>query len=154
MNINSEMITEVTRRLVAELNPEEIILFGSYAWGTPNKYSDLDICVIVDNDISEFDRRGVRALNALEDLMVDVDVMIKTRSDVETFKTVPASLTRKIVEEGKLLYGQGKAHLLDCEYDKGNGECVKLFDMGDRLKDQSLYVPVVLNHSFTILDEN
>lgn len=112
MNINSEMITEVTRRLVAELNPEEIILFGSYAWGTPNKYSDLDICVIVDGNILEFDRIewGVRALNALEDLMVDVDVTIKTRSDVETFKTVPASLTRKIVEEGKLLYGQSKAH--------------------------------------------
>ncbi|KYC41123.1 DNA polymerase subunit beta [Scytonema hofmannii PCC 7110] len=113
MNINSDVITEVTRRLVAELHPEEIILFGSYAWGTPNKYSDLDICVIVDDGIPEFDRIdwGVRALNALEDLMVDVDVVVKTRSDVETFKTVPASLTRKIVEEGKLLYGQGKAHL-------------------------------------------
>ncbi|GAA6620585.1 nucleotidyltransferase domain-containing protein [Scytonema sp. NUACC26] len=112
MNINSEVITEVTRRLVAELNPEEIILFGSYAWGTPNKYSDLDICIIVNDEIAEFDRIewGVRALNALEDLMVDVDVMIKTRSDVETFKTVPASLTRKIVEKGKLLYGQSKAH--------------------------------------------
>ena len=42
--------------------------------------------------------------------MVDVDVLIKTRLDVETFKTVTASLTRKIVEEGKLLYGQSKAH--------------------------------------------
>ena len=42
--------------------------------------------------------------------MVDVDVLIKTRLDVETFKTVPASLTRKIVESGKLLYGQSKAH--------------------------------------------
>jgi uncharacterized protein len=97
MTINAEMITEVTRRLVAELNPEEIILFGSYAWGTPNKYSDLDICIIVNDDILEFDRIewGVRALSALEYLMVDVDVMIKTRSDVETFKTVLAYLARK-----------------------------------------------------------
>jgi len=32
---------------------------------------------------------GVRALNALNDLMVDVDVLVKTRFDIETFKTVP-----------------------------------------------------------------
>jgi predicted nucleotidyltransferase len=110
--ITNELIAEIIRRLVASLNPEEIILFGSYAWGAPHQYSDLDLCVIFDDDIPEFDRIewGVRALNVLDDLLVDVDILIKTRLDVETFKTVPASLTRKIVEKGKLLYGQGKAH--------------------------------------------
>lgn len=109
--ITESVITEATRRIVAELDPEEIILFGSYAWGRPHKYSDLDLCVIVPDGIPGFNRIewGVRALNALDDLMVDVDILIKTRSDVDTFKTVPASLTRKIVEEGKLLYGQGQA---------------------------------------------
>ncbi|WP_148662742.1 hypothetical protein [Scytonema hofmannii] len=41
---------------------------------------------------------------------------------------------------------------LDCEYGKGDGECVKLFDMGDRLKNKSLYVPVVLDRASTILN--
>lgn len=111
--ITEEAIAEATRRLVEELDPEEIILFGSYAWGTPHKYSDLDLCVIIPDGIPGFNRIewGVRGLNTLNDLNVDVDVLIKTRSDVETFKTVPASLTRKIVEEGKLLYGQGKARI-------------------------------------------
>ena len=110
--ITDEVIAEVTRRIVAELDPEEIILFGSYAWGTPHKYSDLDVCVITSDNIPGFNRIewGVRALNALNDLLVDVDVMVKTRSDIETFKTVPASLTRKIVEEGKFLYGQSKTY--------------------------------------------
>ncbi len=110
--ITNSIIVEVIRRLVASLNPEEIILFGSYAWGNPHEYSDLDLCIIVPDDIPDFDRIewGVRAINAVDDLMIDVDVLIKTRNDVETFKTVPASLTRKIVEQGKLLYGQGKAH--------------------------------------------
>lgn len=108
--ITDEVIAQATRRIVTELEPEEIILFGSYAWGTPHKYSDLDLCVILPDGIQGFDRIewGVRALNVLNDLNVDVDVLIKTRSDVEMFKTVPASLTRKIVEKGKLLYGQGK----------------------------------------------
>jgi uncharacterized protein len=111
--ITNVQIAEITRRLVASLNPEEIILFGSYAWGTPHEHSDLDLCVIVPDGIPDFDRIewGVRALNALDDLLVDVDVLVKTRLDVETFKTVPASLTRKIISQGKLLYGQGKTHL-------------------------------------------
>lgn len=106
------MIAEIIRRLVELLNPEEIILFGSYAWGMPHQYSDLDLYIIVSNDIPNFDRIewGVQAINALDDLMIDVDILIKTRNDVETFKNVPASLTRKILTEGKLLYGQGKTH--------------------------------------------
>jgi predicted nucleotidyltransferase len=112
-SITNEVIQEVTRRIVAQLDPEEIILFGSYAWGTPHKYSDLDLCVIVSDGISGFDRIewGVRALNALNDLIVDVDVMVTTRSVIDTFKTVPASLQRKIVEEGKLLYAKGKTDI-------------------------------------------
>lgn len=103
-------MSQITRRIVAELNPEEIILFGSHAWGIPHKHSDIDLCVIVPDGIPDFDRIewGVRALNALNDLNLDVDILIKTRSDVEVFKAVPASLTRKIVEEGKLLYGQSQ----------------------------------------------
>ncbi|NJM69290.1 MAG: nucleotidyltransferase domain-containing protein [Scytonema sp. RU_4_4] len=110
--ITNSIIEEITRRLVALLNPEEIILFGSYAWGTPHQHSDLDLCIILPDNIPGFNRIewGVKAINALNDLMIDVDILIKTRNDVETFKTVPASLTRKIVEEGKLLYGQRKTH--------------------------------------------
>lgn len=108
--ITDEVIQEVTHRIVTELDPEEIILFGSYAWGTPHKNSDLDLCVIVSDGIPGYNRVewGVRALNSLNDLTVDVDVLVTTRSDIDTFKTVPASLTKKIVEKGKLLYGQGK----------------------------------------------
>jgi len=35
--ITDKVIAEVTRRIIAELDPEEVILFGSYAWGTPHK---------------------------------------------------------------------------------------------------------------------
>ena len=42
-------ITIVKHQIVdalISLNPEKIILFGSYAYGTPTEDSDLDICVI------------------------------------------------------------------------------------------------------------
>jgi predicted nucleotidyltransferase len=37
------LLEEMTRRLVAELQPERIILFGSYAWGAPTEDSDVDL---------------------------------------------------------------------------------------------------------------
>ena len=36
----------VTQRIVENYDPEKIILFGSYAWGKPNKDSDFDIFVV------------------------------------------------------------------------------------------------------------
>lgn len=119
--ISEETIEEITRRIVAELDPEEIVLFGSYAWGKPDKHSDLDLCVIVRDCIPDFNRIewGVRASNVLKDLKVDVDVMVTTRSTIDTFKTVPASLQRKIVEEGKQLYAKAKTSTSEVLVEKG-----------------------------------
>ena len=39
--------TRSMRRLAAEFDPEQIILFGSHAWGTPTEDSDIDLLVIV-----------------------------------------------------------------------------------------------------------
>ncbi len=41
--VSHELLAEMTRRLVAEFQPEQIILFGSHAWGTPNEDSDVDL---------------------------------------------------------------------------------------------------------------
>ena len=108
--ITNEAIAEVTRRIVAELDPEEIILFGSYAWGTPHEYSDIDVCVIVADGVPDFNRIewGVRARLSVSDLMVDVDVLMTTRSAIEAYKKVRGALERKIVEEGKTLYERRK----------------------------------------------
>ncbi|PSB01398.1 nucleotidyltransferase domain-containing protein [Merismopedia glauca] len=111
--VTEELLETITQRLVAELNPESILLFGSYAWGEPNKYSDIDLCVIVPDGIPGFNRVqwAIKGREAIADIDADVDVMVKTRSDVETFKKVKASLTRKIVEEGKVLYEPSKANI-------------------------------------------
>jgi predicted nucleotidyltransferase len=47
LRVGTDLIQEITRRLVAEFDPEQIFLFGSYAWGIPNEDSDVDLLVIV-----------------------------------------------------------------------------------------------------------
>lgn len=44
--INKKVIKEAARRLIKEFHPQSIILFGSYARGTANKHSDVDLLVI------------------------------------------------------------------------------------------------------------
>lgn len=48
MNKHKELskLKIVTKRIVANYDPEKIVLFGSYAWGKPNKNSDMDIFIV------------------------------------------------------------------------------------------------------------
>jgi len=47
------------RRLILESIDNEIInkiyLFGSYAYGNPNEDSDIDLCVVVNDDTNKLD---------------------------------------------------------------------------------------------------
>ena len=56
--LEQSMLDEMVRRLVAEFKPEQIILFGSYAWGEPNDESDVDLYVIV----PQSDERPIRRM--------------------------------------------------------------------------------------------
>ncbi len=44
-----EIKSEIIKRLKT-LNPEKIILFGSYAYGTPTKDSDIDLYIVTKDD--------------------------------------------------------------------------------------------------------
>ncbi|HEX9736655.1 MAG TPA: nucleotidyltransferase domain-containing protein [Thermoanaerobaculia bacterium] len=57
---------EITQRLVAELEPDRIILFGSHAWGDPDEDSDLDLLVIVPHSEQPPTQRAVRGTAACE----------------------------------------------------------------------------------------
>ena len=55
------LLEEMTRRLVAEFQPERSILFGSYAWGAPIEDSDVDLLVIVSTNHIPSTERAARA---------------------------------------------------------------------------------------------
>ena len=46
MQATPEQIQAIVSKIVETAKPQKVILFGSYAYGTPNKDSDLDILVI------------------------------------------------------------------------------------------------------------
>ena len=98
---------EVITRIIVDTVPvEAIYLFGSYAYGEPNKDSDLDLYVVFRDDLP----------------MRILDAIFNIHSAVAPFRTMPldviglkqnqfldrkiyATLERKIAREGVKLYG-------------------------------------------------
>ncbi|MCP4661992.1 MAG: nucleotidyltransferase domain-containing protein, partial [bacterium] len=90
-------LTEVTRRLVAELKPEQIILFGSHAWGRPTEHSDVDLLVIVPHSDRRPAQRATSAYRCLRDIPFPLDVLVKTRAEVEQASRARTSLVSEIL---------------------------------------------------------
>ena len=58
MKLDENLKNQLIERL-KPLNPEKVVLFGSYAYGEPSKDSDIDLIVVTDDDImpSNFDEK-------------------------------------------------------------------------------------------------
>ncbi len=100
--IETSQILSVADKIAEQFHPERIILFGSYAYGTPNEDSDVDLLVVMPFE-------GRRAKQAIEirgairaefpmDLIPITPERLKYRLEIEDF------FLREIVEKGKVLY--------------------------------------------------
>lgn len=105
MPVSESKLSEITHRLVAGLHPRQIILFGSHAWGTPDTDSDVDLLIILDKSDEPPHRRAQKAYRSVLGARVPCDLLVHTVEEVEAARQVPASLLRRIVEEGRVLYG-------------------------------------------------
>jgi uncharacterized protein len=85
---------------------EQIYLFGSYAYGTPHKYSDLDLYVVLKDDAEtrELDAMG-KIISAIRNVKTKpVDIIVNKKSKYIRLTTGP-TMERKIAREGIKIYG-------------------------------------------------
>jgi predicted nucleotidyltransferase len=95
------------QKIVDELNPEKIILFGSYAYGKPTPHSDVDLLIILKTNAS-LKERSWMVSRLLLPRPFPVDILVKTPKEIEkAFKSGDFFL-REILERGKVLYEQDK----------------------------------------------
>ena len=103
--ITEELIQEVKNRIVSGVHPEKIILFGSYAYGTPTKDSDLDLLVIMPTD-EPMHKRVLKIRKILRDFRIPKDIMVYTPQEVEKWKNASTAFVTSIQKKGKVIYGQ------------------------------------------------
>ncbi|MEB3119900.1 MAG: nucleotidyltransferase domain-containing protein [Snowella sp.] len=103
--LTADLLTQIVQRLVESLHPEQIILFGSHAYGEPNEDSDVDLLVIVSESNEPRYRRSPKAYRALRGISIPTDVIVMTREEVKKKVNVRSSLISRVIHGGKVLYG-------------------------------------------------
>ena len=90
-------------RIVAELKPEKIILFGSYAYGNPTPDSDVDLLVVMKTR-AKLKNRYLAVSRLLRPREFPVDIIVKTPSEIERALKTNSFFTREIYTKGVILY--------------------------------------------------
>lgn len=101
---SDQKIKAITDKIVAEYQPEKIILFGSFAWGNPTRDSDVDLFIIKKSDRTML-QRTQDVYHIIFDIGVAVDVLVYTPEEVEkSINEYKNLFIEDIVRNGRVLY--------------------------------------------------
>ena len=95
------------QKIVNELRPEKVILFGSYAYGKPSPHSDVDLLVIMKTSAS-LKERSWAVSRLLLPRPFPVDLLVKTPKEVEKSLRTGDFFLQEILTRGKVLYDRSK----------------------------------------------
>jgi uncharacterized protein len=100
--VPNEEIRQLSERIVREFHPERIILFGSYAYGTPTNDSDVDILVIL-----PFDGKPIhKALEIVKKIKpsIPLDLLVRTPEEIKKRIANNDVFMSEIIMKGRKLY--------------------------------------------------
>ena len=96
------VINEFNNRLVNDYKPHKVILFGSYANGTPGPDSDVDILVILPFE-GKTTIKSAEILNRINPRF-PIDLLVRTPEQVRDRLDKGDFFMREIMEKGVVLY--------------------------------------------------
>ena len=100
---SKELIDELLRRIVAAVQPNRIILFGSAARGQMGPNSDLDVLVVMPDCVHR--RQTAHTIyRKLLGLGFAKDIVVATESDIRDYGDNPSLVLFPALREGKELY--------------------------------------------------
>ncbi len=100
--VDQKHIDELTERIAREFHPERIILFGSYAYGQPGPYSDVDLLVVLPFEGTGF-RKSLEILNRI-DPDFSVDLLARRPDDTARRYSEGDPLIREALDRGRIMY--------------------------------------------------
>jgi predicted nucleotidyltransferase len=94
--------------IAREFHPERIVLFGSYAYGTPTEDSDADLLVVMDIPEVETRQQAV-AIRQRIPRRFRMDLIVRTPRELAFRVKHNDWFYREILEHGKVLYESADA---------------------------------------------
>ncbi|MEJ6950363.1 nucleotidyltransferase domain-containing protein [Natronospora cellulosivora (SeqCode)] len=99
----NKYLKDITNKVVPEVSPEKIYLFGSYATNNYDSDSDIDLFFVVNsNDSLRKIQRKISSL--LKDRLIPMDIIVYSQEKMEKHKNIIGTLPYRIKQEGELIY--------------------------------------------------
>src|SRR5438270_9936129 len=107
-DIPMRVIRRFARQVAERFQPEKIILFGSYAYGTPHADSDVDILVVMP---ARHQHTQAARIRWTVPAPFPMDLIVRTPQNLQGWLQEAESFHTKIVTKGKVLYEKSRTGL-------------------------------------------
>jgi len=102
--ISEEAIKTISRTIARQFKPEKIILFGSYAWGTPTADSDVDLFIVKETKDTRQTARKIDS--SLWPREVPLDIVVYSPERIGPSIRKGNFFVKNIITKGKVLYAR------------------------------------------------
>ena len=109
--VNIEELKHQILEALKPLNPNKVILFGSYAYGNPTKDSDVDLYIVTNDDfISQTWREKsniyLKFSRKLRDLQkeIPIDLIVHTKGMYKKFAELNSSFYKHSILKGEQIW--------------------------------------------------
>ncbi|OHB85319.1 MAG: hypothetical protein A2Z38_06960 [Planctomycetes bacterium RBG_19FT_COMBO_48_8] len=110
VNTPDNVIDRMTQRIVHEVHPQRILLFGSWARGEANQDSDIDLLVVEREPFGPARSRrqeAARIWRCLSEFRIPTDILVYSVSELMHWKDSSNHVVGRALKEGKVLYESG-----------------------------------------------
>jgi predicted nucleotidyltransferase len=107
VSVSEEVIDKMARRIVREVDPQRILLFGSWARGEATEHSDVDLLVVerepFGRDRSRR-REAARIWRCLSEFRIPTDILVYSADEITQWRDSSYHVIARALREGKVLY--------------------------------------------------
>ena len=105
--VTEVQLKQIVERIVAGYQPDRIILFGSYAYGTPTEDSDVDLLVIKAGDERRKYERIVEVSGyAHSPDAPAMDILVLNEAEEARVRQIRFVVENKALRDGRILYSR------------------------------------------------
>lgn len=98
-------VRKIAKKISEKLKVSKIIIFGSHVYGEPDKNSDIDMCVIIEENRRKIDVAREIRREIISEAKSPLDIFVFRKDEFEEKAKNCAGMEREILEKGLVIYG-------------------------------------------------
>ena len=103
--VSRRVIRDFAKRIADEFSPDQVVLFGSYASGTPTDDSDVDLLVVMPHDKLNVEQS--LDITRRVDCSFPLDLIVRKPNEIRERLRQHDMFLTSILKEGTTLYERG-----------------------------------------------